>query len=58
MEFKLPLLCLSADRFGERWGKDKQKNYFIFLIGITNTLGRSLGTGPNKLTLKNYIKSV
>lgn len=29
MEFKLPLLCLSADRFGERWGEDKQKNYFI-----------------------------
>ena len=58
MEFKLPLLCLSADRLGEGCGEDKQKNYFIFLIGITNPLGRSLGTCPNKLTLKNYIKSV
>jgi hypothetical protein len=58
MEFKLPLLCLSADRFGESWDEDKQKNYFIFLISITNPLGRGLGTGPNKLTLENYIKSV
>ena len=39
MEFKLPLLCLSADRFGEGWDEDKQKNYFIFLISITNPLG-------------------
>jgi hypothetical protein len=22
--------------FGEGWGEDKQKNYFIFLIGIIN----------------------
>ena len=33
MEFKLPLLCLSADRFGEGWGEDK-KNHITFLIGI------------------------
>jgi hypothetical protein len=58
MEFKLPLLCLSADKFGEGWCEYKQKTILLFLIGITNTLGRSLGTCPNKLTLKNYIKSV
>jgi hypothetical protein len=43
------------ERAGVRINK---KTILLFLIGITNPLGRSLGTGPNKLTLKNYIKSV
>ena len=33
MQSLLSLLCLLADRYGKGWGEDKQKNYFIFLIG-------------------------